>query len=66
MTLVPTAPPRKGNNTLALAVVSLGVGIPLSAIASSNAGLAGLIVTWIGIVGVNAVVAWGKKSNPNS
>ncbi|WP_171163167.1 hypothetical protein [Streptomyces sp. I05A-00742] len=37
------------------AAVSLVLAIPLSAIGAANAGLAGLLVTWAGIVGVNAV-----------
>ncbi|MFJ5680324.1 hypothetical protein [Streptomyces sp. NPDC093097] len=39
----------------AVAMVSLVLAIPLSAIAVVNAGLAGLAVCWAGIVGVNAV-----------
>ncbi len=37
------------------AIVSLILAIPLSAIAAVNADLPGLIVAWLGIVGVNAV-----------
>ncbi|GGX77007.1 hypothetical protein [Streptomyces hiroshimensis] len=37
------------------AAVSLVLAIPLSAIAVVNAHLAGLLVTWAGIVGVNAL-----------
>ncbi|MFE9399522.1 hypothetical protein [Streptomyces flavidovirens] len=37
--------------------VSLVLAIPLSAIGVANAGLTGLVVTWLGIVGVNAVHA---------
>ncbi|MBZ4319058.1 hypothetical protein [Streptomyces huiliensis] len=37
------------------AVVTLVLAIPLSAIGAANAGLSGLLVTWAGIVGVNAV-----------
>ncbi|MFP3991984.1 hypothetical protein U9R90_31830 [Streptomyces sp. E11-3] len=36
-------------------MVSLILAIPLSAIGVANAGLAGLFVTWAGIVGVNTV-----------
>jgi hypothetical protein len=36
-----------------LALVSLGTGVPISAIAAALAGLPGLIVAWAGIVGVN-------------
>ncbi|MEV0265875.1 hypothetical protein AB0I49_31705 [Streptomyces sp. NPDC050617] len=41
------------------AAVSLVLAIPLSAIGAVNAGLAGLLVTWVGIVGVNVVNAAG-------
>ncbi|MER5783213.1 hypothetical protein ABT104_16045 [Streptomyces mobaraensis] len=37
------------------ATVTLVLAIPLSAIGVGSAGLAGLLVTWAGIVGVNAV-----------
>ncbi|MGQ4515247.1 hypothetical protein [Streptomyces sp. DW26H14] len=38
-------------------IVSLILAVPLSGIAGSFGGLAGLVVTWLGIVGVNAVHA---------
>ncbi|WP_411082537.1 hypothetical protein [Streptomyces sp. cmx-18-6] len=38
-------------------VVSLVLAIPLSAIGAGNAGIGGLVVAWLGIVGVNAVHA---------
>jgi hypothetical protein len=41
----------------ALSIVSLGTGIPMTAIAASETGLLGVAVTWGGIVGVNAVFA---------
>src|SRR4051812_36425221 len=40
---------------LALAIVSLGCGIPITAIAVTQAGVAGLIVAWVGIVLVNVL-----------
>ncbi|MFE3516854.1 hypothetical protein [Streptomyces sp. NPDC059166] len=45
--------------------VSLVLAIPLSAIGVANAGIEGLVVAWLGIVGVNAVHAargwpWGR------
>lgn len=42
-----------------LAIVSLGTGIPLTAIGANlvHPGLLGVGVTWAGIVGVNAVFA---------
>ena len=39
-----------------LALVSLGCGIPISAIAAGSEGLPGLAVAWAGIVLVNYVV----------
>ncbi|MGA5820536.1 hypothetical protein ACPC54_22040 [Kitasatospora sp. NPDC094028] len=53
---------RSGNR---LAVVSLGLGIPLSAIAGSpeSGGFAGLLVCWAGIVGVNFAAALGNRLN---
>ena len=38
-----------------LAMVSLGTGIPISAIAVENGGLPGLLIAWAGIVLVNFV-----------
>ena len=43
-------------------IVSLVLAIPLSAIGAASAHLAGLLVTWVGIVGVNAVQA--ARTNP--
>jgi hypothetical protein len=48
----PGPDPKAGRYVVA--GVSLVTAIPLSAIAAVNAGLAGLLVTWAGIVGVNA------------
>jgi hypothetical protein len=52
-------PARRGSRGrsegLALAIVSLGTGIPITAIAGETAGLPGLIAAWAGIVGVNVV-----------
>lgn len=43
-------------------IVSLVLAIPLSGIGGGVAGLPGLLVTWVGIVGVNAFQA--VRSNP--
>ena len=43
-------------------IVSLVLAVPLSAIGAGTAHLPGLIVSWVGIVGVNAVQA--ARSNP--
>ncbi|MER6327851.1 hypothetical protein ABT298_00745 [Streptomyces sp. NPDC001034] len=39
------------------AVLTLVLAVPLSAIAGALTGLAGMVVTWLGIVGVNAAQA---------
>ncbi|SCK10962.1 hypothetical protein [Streptomyces sp. WMMB 322] len=44
----------EGMGTRLLAVASLVLAVPLSAIAAVNTGLSGLLVCWAGIVGVNA------------
>ncbi|MER5770316.1 hypothetical protein [Streptomyces sp. NPDC001985] len=43
-------------------IISLILAVPLSAIAVVNADLKGLIVTWAGIVGVNAIHSSGGLS----
>lgn len=44
----------------ALAALSLVLAIPLSAIASAQAGLPGLLLCWTGITGVNFCFAGGR------
>ncbi|MFC5722149.1 hypothetical protein ACFP1Z_18455 [Streptomyces gamaensis] len=53
------------------AAVTLVLAVPLSAIAAVNAQLSGLLVTWAGIVAVNAVhaagvVPWANRRKPES
>jgi len=45
------------------ALLTLVLAIPLSAIAAALTGFAGMLVTWIGIVGVN--VAQAIRLNPD-
>ncbi|HEV7628124.1 MAG TPA: hypothetical protein VGO89_16640, partial [Streptomyces sp.] len=57
----------EGMGTRLLAVASLVLAVPLSAIAAVNTGLSGLLVCWGGIVAVNAVQAnrsWLGFSRP--
>ena len=59
---VPAAPAGAGDRTpFVLALISMVMAIPLTAIAVSEAGLPGLLVVWIGIALVNAVYAWGRR-----
>ncbi|UNZ18982.1 hypothetical protein [Streptomyces sp. 891-h] len=53
---------------LGLAVASLVLAIPLTAIAVANAGLTGLVTCWAGIVAVNGFQAsrsWFSRSGPD-
>jgi hypothetical protein len=51
----------KDNSSFIVALVSLGAGIPITAISSENAGIAGLIVSWAGIAAVNIAQALGRR-----
>ena len=44
---------RSGSPELVLAIVSLGISIPLTAISAATAGFLAVLVVWLGIVGVN-------------
>ena len=46
---------------LALTIVSLGVGIPITAIAGQETGLPGVWVSWAGIAAVNAIFNLGRS-----
>lgn len=58
----PVPPPARTDRTgFIVAIISLVMAIPLTAIASGNAGLPGLLIVWAGIALVNAVYAWGRR-----
>lgn len=50
-----------GGGSFVVALVSLGTGIPITAIAGGTADLPGIITVWLGIVGVNAALAVGRR-----
>jgi hypothetical protein len=54
---------RPDRTAFVLAIVSLSVGVPLTAVASGINGLAGLIIAWIGIVLVNVI--YGATHRPS-
>ena len=60
---VPAAQPyaRPDRTAFVLAIVSLGVAVPLTAIGEAMNGLTGLIIVWIGIVLVNLVYGWTHR-----
>jgi len=37
------------------ALISLGMGIPLTGIAAAAAGWSGLLLAWVGIVAINVI-----------
>jgi hypothetical protein len=45
---------------LALSIVSLGTGIPITAIAAEQGGVLGILIAWCGIVGVNAAQRFSR------
>ncbi|WP_069816211.1 hypothetical protein [Streptomyces sp. TP-A0874] len=57
----PVAPPPVSGSTFGerygFGIISLVLAVPLSAIGATNGHLLGLIVTWLGITGVNFVHA---------
>ncbi len=59
---VPVPPPAGADRTgFVLAIISVVMGIPLTAIAANQTGLPGLLIVWVGIALVNAVYAWGRR-----
>lgn len=51
------------NNRLALIIVSMGMGIPLTAIAGSIMGPPGIILVWTSIVLLNIVFSLGNRGS---
>ncbi|WP_196452952.1 hypothetical protein [Planomonospora sp. ID82291] len=51
---------RSGGSPAAIALGSLGIGIPLTGIAANEAGIVGLLLAWGGIVAVNLAHALGN------
>jgi hypothetical protein len=50
----------KDSSAFVVSLVSLGAGIPITAIASSETGVVGLLVSWAGIAAVNIAYALGR------
>jgi hypothetical protein len=62
-TLESEAEKSRRTQRFALGIVSLGAGIPITAIAATNVepGLIGVLISWAGIVGVNVAAALGDR-----
>ena len=52
---------RPDRTQFVLAIVSLVMAVPLTAIAMSNAGMVGLVFVWVGIVFVNFIYGWTRR-----
>jgi predicted TPR repeat methyltransferase len=52
----------RDSKQLALGIVSLGCGIPITAIAGALTGLPGVVIVWIGIVLVNVAHALAVRA----
>ncbi|GAA4228436.1 hypothetical protein FHR32_007532 [Streptosporangium album] len=60
----PEQPPRQrkgGDPSIPIALGSMGLGIPLTGIAGSTAGTAGLLLAWGGIVVINIAHAISRR-----
>jgi hypothetical protein len=57
----PGKPHKQVDATIPIALGSLALGIPLTAIASGEAGPGGLFLAWAGIVLVNIAAALGRR-----
>ncbi|NUW32902.1 hypothetical protein HTZ77_15875 [Nonomuraea sp. SMC257] len=55
---------RTGPPLVSLALGSMGIGIPLTAIAATTTGLVGLAVTWIAIAVINVAAAMAYMRRP--
>ncbi len=60
---LPVPAERVDRTVFVLAIVSMAVAIPLTAIAGTVAGIPGLLVAWMGIVLINAVYAWSRRGH---
>ncbi|MFE6869025.1 hypothetical protein ACFVFS_21025 [Kitasatospora sp. NPDC057692] len=59
-------PHRFGRSATRLPIISMALGIPLSAISGGVAGFWGLLVCWGGIVGVNISAARAERHEEKS
>ena len=58
---VPAHVEDTGGRQFVLGIVSLGTGIPITAVAGGIADLPGIITAWVGIVGVNVAHALSNR-----
>lgn len=54
---------QESNRAMVVAIVTAGVGIPLTAISLALVGMPALLVVWVGLVAINVAVAMGRRRN---
>ena len=54
---------QESNRAMVVAIVTAGVGIPLTAISLALVGMPALLVVWVGLVMINVAVAMGRRRN---
>lgn len=57
----PAVHARPDKAPFVIAIISLGVSIPLTAIGLANAGMPGLVVMWLGLVLINVVFGYMRR-----
>ena len=58
----PGNPPKQKDGGVGIALGSLGIGIPLTAIAAGAGHFPGLVLAWGGIIAVNLAYALGRRN----
>ena len=58
---VQIAAPRADKSSFVIAIISLGVSIPLSIVALVTSSLSGLVIVWLGLVLLNFAFGWNRR-----
>ena len=58
---VKRTPAEREPSAAAVPLASIGMGIPITAIAGGTGGVAGILIAWIGIVLVNVAYALARR-----
>lgn len=62
----PDAERSARSQSFVLGIISLGAGIPITAIAADSAHLPGIAVAWLGIIGVNVANSLSRRPRRRS
>ncbi|WP_336206530.1 hypothetical protein [Nonomuraea sp. LPB2021202275-12-8] len=61
---VPPKQKSSGNAMIPIALGSMGIGIPLTAVAAGTAGVVGLMIAWVSIIVINVAAATAIMRRP--